>query len=590
MLLAPIYANTSPPSEGPGEVYIMIWIDDIKKLQYYNPTGAPCYCEQLIYPSDLLLQGQLNTLATSGFTLHVQLFSADGLTNLGDITSYFEVYYAYNPGTKKPFFNLRLKSFAPVMCAQACYILRVIVEAGATVFSAYTERYCQASCCDRPRGISITQDGVGHRAPTPIDADPEPAIPYTDPYTAPDPCGENFITIRTIYQCYDEFSDDYYAIPKTVYQGTASFQFEKRVNLVARIVQREREIKREISYNCNVQRSESFKPYVLQGISQTALVPTWKMNEIEGMFHAEHIYINDYINPETEYQFAGGKIFTQVHKCWETYRLNATLQSCTQRQTFGCITDCASSNKMYFVVPDAYNGSGFYDENRQLIAFTMDELLLWAAGQNGVYEVEDLSSDYPGTVGAFSMASATYMPAVLYYDNTTPRNRIYGTMTAPDASAYIPACAKPVAGNVDVVTDECATPIYDTPVIITQAGSQASIYNVNDWDYSGDTNQVTIADGVATFDLHTINTTFPATTDDTGALLPPIFGGEYIGMIGMAGRPSRALFIDHAMNENIIAGSLLTIDTAGRISWYGPATGADSDGCIIAVNAVRYAL
>jgi hypothetical protein len=575
----------------------MIWINDITKLQYYNPTGAPCYCDELIYPADLLLQGQLDTLATSGFTTAVYLYSADGLTSLGDITAYFEVYYAYNPATRKPFFNLRLKSFAPAMCAQACYILRVMVQVGGTaIFDSYTERYCQASCCDRPRGIVIAQEGIRHRedlrAGVPIDAgDDGGDTPLTDPVASlperPDPCGESYITIRTTYQCYDAFSGDYYGVPATVYQGSASFVFEKRVNLVAKIAQREREIKREISYNCAVQRSESFKPYLLQGISQAALVPTWKMNEIENMFHAEHIYINDYINPEAEYQFAGGKIFTQVHKCWESFRLNATLQSCTMRQTFGCVTDCNNSDKLYFVVPSAYNGTGFYDESRRLIAYTLDELLLWAAGQNGVYEVEDISSDYPGAAGAFSMAATSYIPTSFYYDAAIPRNKIYGSINPPDASAYIPACAKPVTDDADVINDDCATPGYATPVITTQADSQATIYNINHWDMLGVTNQVTIYEGQAVFSIISDNDDFPATGSP---LVPPVFSGEYIGVIGVAGRPARPLFIDHTMNENIPEGSLLTIDTMGRIGWYGPATAADAGGCKVVLNGVRYEL
>ncbi len=569
----------------------MIWITNIQKLQYYNPTAAPCYCEQLIYPADLLLQGQLNTLATSGFTTTVYLYSADGLTNLGDITAYFEVYYALNPATGKPFFNLRLKSFAPAMCAQACYILRVQVSAGSSlIFAAYTERYCQASCCDRPRGIVIAQEGIAHRedlrggSPTDVTNTGSTQPADTAP---PDPCGENFITIRTTYTCYDAFSGDYYAVPATVYQGSASFVFEKRVNLVAKIAQREREIKREISYNCAVQRSESFKPYILQGISETALVPTWKMNEIENMFHAEHIYINDYINPETEYQFAGGKIFTQVHKCWESFRLNATLQSCTMRQTFGCFTDCNAKDTMYFIIPAAYNGTGFYDENKRLVAYTIAQLLTWAAGQDSVYQVDDISSDYPGTAGAFSIAATGYIPTSFYYDDITPRNKVYGSITPPDAAAYIPACAKPVIDGIEIADDDCATPAHATPMINTQADSHATIYNINNWDLADATDQVTIYEDEAVLNIHTVNSDFAATGSP---LIPTVFGGEYIGVIGIAGRPGKALFIDHTMNENIPAGNLMTIDTMGRIGWYGTPTSAGSDGSVIELEGVRYEL
>src|SRR5690606_5402149 len=109
-----------------------------------------------------------------------------------------------------------------------------------------------------------------------------------------DQCGEKLVRLISRFPCYDAFTGEYYAIPDDVIGGSADFAYTKVTSIRGRFVQRPREIVRQISYNCKLQRSESARQFLLEGYD---IFPAWKMDEIEGQLHAPYLWV------ETEYQY-----------------------------------------------------------------------------------------------------------------------------------------------------------------------------------------------------------------------------------------------------------------------------------------------
>lgn len=409
----------------------MIWFDKITDLQYYHqPKDVPCYCEAIAYPTDMFMQGHIYN-GNGNYTLKIYVYSADGTVQYEDATAYFDYYFGKIPGLGTHFFNARLKSFSPAMCAHECYVLRaeVIQSNSVVVFNKYTERYCQNNCCDTARNITFEQTGFsplvinGGDVTDPLveisgnevvlaGASPEIFIPAGN-------CGEQLIRILSKFDCIDKFTGDFYGIPDEVISGDANFAYRKITTLRGRIVRRPRDIKREISYNCKLQRSESAAQYLLEGFEY---LPPWKMYEIEGQLHANRIWVDDFSGVR-EYRFAGGVAFKQVSKCFELFKMGVTLEDCTQRQVFGCMPNCITapnfdgSNKI-FAISASYSGNGFYNSNKQLIAYDYEGLLNYFRTRTGATEVSDVDTEEMNCSAykVLSVKSGEDIDTHIYYD------------------------------------------------------------------------------------------------------------------------------------------------------------------------------
>lgn len=472
----------------------MIWANSIADLQYYNqpPPPAPCYCEHLVYPSDLVLQASFSpSFGTLDFD--VELLTPDGLTQLelpATTKNYFQWYFFIYNGVY--YANIRLKTYSPVMCTKPCWILKVTITnktTGQVIFDKYTQRYCQTTCCDVPRGITFEPADIEN---------PSEALTVSTSVPLSN-CNKPLIRIEVEFPCLDNQLGDFYGIPTSVISGTASFNFKKITNIPGKIRQRPREITREISYNCNLQRAESFKPYILESISDQGIFPTWKLNELEGMFHAPEIMVTDFFTQNT-YQFAGGIIAEQVYKCWEIFKLKTTLQTCTVRQVFGCNESCEPISAMAFLMPQNSTGT-YYDENNQAIG-DYEDLLNWYRGQNGITEVTDTSGEYDNTAGSFTVEGTGYIPTFFYYNGISPRNRVYGTFTPV---APVIACAMPVLGTPIVEDDICITPVLGTPIVTDEAEDTADVYSYGNWVVSEDS-EVILSEGYGRLYISTIRT------------------------------------------------------------------------------------
>ncbi len=541
----------------------MRFVNSITDLGYYTHNAPiPCYCEILLNAGDLMLQAPFVSNLNNGLVTAVELYSADGLTYYGDVTNYFSVYYFVQGGVR--YFNLTLNSFAPAMCANKCWILNVIVVGNVNgnfvvLFNKFTDRYCQVDCCQVTSDVTVTQNGFQVQAPT-------------TPDSVVDDCGNEYIVIKSVFTCFSLELQQFFGIPPNVIQGTASFGYSITLNLRGRIVERPRTINRTISYNCELQRTETFIPYLLEQ-TEIPLLPSWKMKEVEAMFTADHLYVND-----KEYQFSGGEIFVQLNKCWELFKLIATLQSCTIRQTYGCQVPCTSDQSLSFLIPANYNGTGFYDENRQRIADTFDQLLLWYTGQPNVTFVTDTSGDYENTTYSFTVQFDGFLSSSFYAGGTYPANRIFGT-TTPNAPIIV--CQMPDLGTPVIMSMSCQDPDLGTPVVIDIADTVYTISDSGNWIQTADSKVSIDSFGNARLEINVNNSTVGVDGEIVNI-------SQIIGLISYAGRPTLPVNFTNSDSSDIPVGNSMLINPDGTILYTGTLTVGTSDILNITINNIFY--
>lgn len=558
----------------------MVWFDNISQLQYYNqPKGVPCYCEIIVFPSDMILQAQFP--ANSGaFGLLIEVMSVDGLIVYEDATAYFDRYFFIHPTTGDYVANLQLKSFSPQMCARVCYILRVRIDMGTTrVFDKYTERYCQSSCCDIARDITFEQEGIvltgGGDGSTPTS------------YPKYSECGEAIITLRSNFVCVDNFTGDVYGTPTDMLFGSATFQFQKITNMRGRIVQRPREITREYSYNCRLQRAESKIPFLLEGFEY---FPTWKMSEIEGQLHANELYVED-----IPYEYAGGTPFKQIWNCDEVFKLKTTLENCTIRQIFGCTTGCATKNydgaNAMYILPMNADTTTYRDENGVIVATSYADLLLYFRGLDGVSDVSDIdvSGLDCGVYKAFSITGNGYIPTSFYYDEAMPQNRIFSKVLASEddiCGEYGATCVMPVIGTVLVEDQPCVAPVIGTVAVEDIVPTEITVVGVGDWEIVDSGTDITLFNGFVTMNLEVTNATIFESPDNPG---DPVQVYGTIALIGEAGRPAQPMILDEN-NSTLAAGNILVINPDGTVVYTGLTTTASDINVSIDFDTIIYSV
>lgn len=759
----------------------MRWVNHISQLSYYHQTGnAPCYCEQLAFPSDILLQGLLPTSASSGYNLTVYVYSPDGLTQYEDATSFFQWYVGTNPQNKR-FFNLRTMSYSPAMCLYQCWILRVVVTVNsAIVFDKFTDQYCKSTCCDTPRiitfdggtcevlvnninkiylydviggtstllyeglanysdiailgqkvyardgytgnievhdwnGTTLTYHSTLTSLPTGAALGADNNYLYLDdgltikrldvqtnslvtvvpslgttvqgdivilndgsimvsqgdgsggtninvynggflittynipgltgfygmffhanilylmrqngdvyildivtgnitlyssylstvvnntqwngaaqrfncevsfvsnsnsaeeitasglsetpiPYAVN--CGKPLLTIKATFDCIDNETGYYFGIPKQVITGNANFSFSFVSSIVGRLRGEARTITKITSFNCYVQRSESFNKYTLDSAGMEAWLPEWKLREIENMLHASKVEINDYGIRYGNKEFlldGDAEIGERVYACWDLFRINIPLRECTVRTNFGCGECEALVDSKSLLIQNNSSGN-YYTQNRELIG-NWDNLIAYYTGLG--FDVEDSTGMYSNTVHSMSIYGLN-IPYV-FADYVSPINKIYPTDN-PVAPIVVcePFSLGYIYGEVATCDDFELGYIYGERV--TPYGS-VSITDYGDWATTGNSELTTINGKI---NLTTLN---PAVTN-----VDTVLGGEPIGIIGSGGRPLYPQFIDLGSDRQI------SISTSGVISFYGVPDSINESGATITLTDIYYQL
>lgn len=431
----------------------MIWVTNKADLDFYTVPAEYAYCDTMGHPTDVLLQG-FWAQNTSPYTLQAEVWTVDGNDILEIIDpDYYEYYIAVDPITGMHFFTWKLLQYSPEMCANKCFLIRIGVQNATSqyVFAAWTQRYAIKSCCDVPRGITVTEGGT-----LTYDTD-LPDVPADEVATTR--CGQPLIRIIGRSECYNYFNGHYYGTPANIITGSY-IPYADIIVLQGDIRPRPRNIQVLRSFNCKIQRVESVKPYRIA--SQDEMIPAWRMEEIEAVLQSKQIWVDDY-KTYKEYTFPGGTAFSKKGEriCTDIFRLDTTLNECPIRQTFGCVTDCAEqSQQQFFVVPDNYTNQYFFDQNGNVIAQDLFELYQWMESQGLNPEV---MGSVPCNVTQIIGVTASIIPPVIYWRSQSGMNAI--NPLAVDFSSicdFIPnaLCDTPVFGTI---TDEdlpCDVPVF----------------------------------------------------------------------------------------------------------------------------------
>lgn len=534
----------------------MRFVTDISAPDSANACGAPCYCEKIMYASDMAFQlspdsQQFYNLATS---IVINVCDPEG-NILEDATSYFD-WWTASIGSRK-YLTARLKTYSPAMCANSCFRISITINAvlivtPIPVFTGYSDLYCLDSCCDLPGGI-IIGDRAGSRDMAYVGSD----------------CSKPTVRLRGIFPCYDH-EGNYYGLPSAIISGTTAFAYSPVQVFEGVVNQNMREITVQASYNCKVQRTESFRSW--QVVSNEPL-PPWKMEEIENALHAPEILLNDTGNINADARsvfFGGGTAFEQPYGRWQRFRMNAALRECEKRVDFGCGDGCPTGNTtmMYYAIPADYNGGGYYNDGKEYVAASDSALIGYLEAQSNVLSVTDVTANYSGyhLVLEVSATDTVALPVYIYYDFATTAYRIYANQQEP--STIVVTCQPVTIGTVTTENMMCAIPIIGE-VVSESIPDDEYVYIQwqNGWvpgplvspipfvaNKSGGYVRISFMDA--------INYGYPYNPPNFPA---NFFANEFIGTLTANARPSQT------RNINLPDGRSFTIDTDGNLYYSGAA-------------------
>lgn len=587
----------------------MVWIADINDLQYYNqPVGADCYCETILKPSDMMLQGYLDFNGNGTYSIDIDVLSPDGTILIGNVTDAFTIYFGKSPFNNRDFFNAKLNGFPTEMCANPCFILKVTVTGnGNTYFLYYTERYCTPNCCMTVNGVVGGQDGisspiyvqpdgnvtpfppqVGFIQPFPPFDDPEPPI-FEDPPPPPadtdGECGKVYMQLITWSDCYNAFSGRFYQTG-TTYDGTPVY-YKNVTNLTGRLVMQPGEFAREYSINCRLQRVQMQRSYLFEAF---VLFPKWKMSELTDGFTDQYIMFDG-----VRYEMLEGPAFEQVqlpNECEWVYRMKCVFVECNIRQVHGCGDSCDSTLKG-LIMPYALQENGaYYTENRQLIGTTCEDLANYYQSQQGVVSVtildpDDYDCDFACALSIETLRNA-YVPTSIYVNTPAPANRVFiSTQLELDelCATITPVCAKPVIGTLEVEQPVCASPEIGTIELFTCTVVPADIFGFGTWAQEVSGNDAGVSCGTVVININVSSTSYPyAGGDDPFPVIP----ADVISLIASAARPATAKGLTNEDNSSIPVGASVLIDTSGYITYAGNPTASDGTGSTITLTNITY--
>lgn len=555
----------------------MNFFPSISDLEYYHaPKGIACYCEQLLTPVDLLLQAALDFNGNGSYTMLIEVMSPDGLTVYEDATAYFSYYFFTNPNNGKHTANIRLDSFSPAMCDHPCWILHIRISTATNIhFDKYTQRYCNTACCALPTDIGITQ---GLIVPPPND---DIAIVTTLPNDPPpaNPCGTEYIVLRTYYDCYDNQTGDFYGEPGVILSGDPTFTFYRITTVEGKIQQKEWEVLREYSFNCRLQRTESTRLHELQTY---VAIPRWKMIEITNQLHAPYIYVND-----VRYEYNGGTPFEKLdldNTCDYNYKLLTDLNECKIWQIFGCGEPCNTTGSSFaaFVIQSA----GFiYNENRQVIGENVTDLAEYFRNLTGVTDVTEITPSECAFAYAITIQYSGYLPNSIYVGGTLQRNRVFALTEEQfdDICTVIDnECALPEIGVITMAEQTCADPVIGVITMQEYDVLTVDVFLFPNWVDTGAT-AATVSQGVAYVRLEIESPDYPMSGSPAQ---PSLIPGVIVAQVDLAGRPISVFAFTDANNATVPADTTVTIDENGYIRYYGYPTSSDLTNGYIDVTLV----
>lgn len=565
----------------------MVWLRYIEDLQYYKqPPGVECYCHNIFQPSELTLQGifDSNASTSSPPAFQVYLFSADGLTDYGDITSYFQYYYGTNTQGKQ-YFAARLKSFAPDMCVYQCWILRVFINGH---FDYFTERYCSPDCCQEATSVTINNEDFV-RGNTTSSGDVVTEVTAQTQSFNTNPCGVTYMQFEIFSDCYNAFTRHMYRPVGTIFAGT-SFNYKEILSINAVLRTTPTTITRDYSMNCRLQRVQKIDQWQLQG---KELFPEAIAFELQNWFTNQYIFIDG-----TRYELATSEIFETVvfpHNCTPMYRLNMTLQGCNVKQIFGCGDKCADNSKA-FVFGGNVDGDGYWTENKNYVGSTCEDLQTYFLSQTGItsatiLDPDDYGCEFECGILVEALPDA-YLPTSVYKGGVFPANRVFGISAeslADICTVVTPLCDTPVIGDVTNAASVCDTPVIGDITNEDIPAESVYITGTTEWIAQdiGTNTVASRAQGTVTASLKVFNSSITYDSSDPDATIPEV--SVQIGYISQSAWPQ----FDKQIVSNPVLdalGAVMMIQANGAIIYAGQVTSADLTGSTIDIPNFIYTL
>lgn len=547
----------------------MYWFD-IDELLYYHPnTGGYCYCELLVEPSDLMLQARLPK-TSSDVNVYIEAFTPDGVTSLGLVTSLFKGIVAVDPSGAY-YANIQLQEFSTLLCSQ-CFVLKVTVidgedtGAGTIVFDKFTQQYCVADCC---AGFGTLEAGTGE--------DKKVFNSFNDSALF-DNCGNPLVRIKTTFDCFDNFSGDYYGAAIRKIEGInnpsqTDITFYKITNLPGLFKRLPREVKTTVSLNCKTQKTEGTRNWMLQG---SVPVPSWKMDEMEGQLSANNILING-IGYKMQTAVPFEKIMPfQKDNAAEYFRLNTVLYECRIWQIFGCGTNCLNTQRVAYaprrVGEELYK---VFDSDGALIAQSEADFITYLLSQPGITAVTDVSYVYTpyGYQSVLMIESDNgYVPSYFYlnYVGANAKWPMVG-----EVEDLFSGCFPATLGTVTDAAYICSAAVFGTITDASAAQLLDVVYDFGPWQVQAGSTAALTGPTVR-IDFVSRNTLLAGSQ--------AALGGDIVGYVTWQFAPSE----ERVITANLPTDTYVVVGTDGTIRWFGALTAVSGFYGEVEFNNVTY--
>src|SRR5690606_14383068 len=278
-----------------------------------------------------------------------------------------------------------------------------------------------------------------------------------------DECGKAIFTLTA-----DNGGEDNIFTHLEQSKSAATLGIKEKVYIKGCIKRMPRDIIRQISYNCRLQKVSSTVRYELQSVD---IYTPEKMDEIERIFHSKNLYLNGH-----KIQFEGGTVFEPISDNFPNeFRLRVIISECEQRQIFGCVKQglniLPDIDDITFGVPDNAVTDVFFSDNGIRVANDYFELLEYFSTLENVVIVTNVYVELANTdvhfKYIFAVERSGYVPTSFYFHKVSTANKVYGViLSEPDNYNELSRgmnsegnCEAPRIGTITVTQNTCQAPI-----------------------------------------------------------------------------------------------------------------------------------
>lgn len=563
----------------------MIWVSKIKDLQYYHNTpGEYCYCDLVLFPTDITLQAKISKV-TSASTCEIHQYTPDGLTDLGDITPSFE-WHTTSDGLGGYYWTAKMVYINPA-CANKCFILRVIVKEGATIiWDKFTEQYCIESCCIPVSRVNYQQ---GSFQKIVLNGDVFESYGYVV-----NACGRQAVAIIGYGGCLNRSNGYFYGTGTKISGNAPAWGYYHASNMYATSQTLPREIERTISRNCNTQEVSRTQKFKIQG---QEFLPLWKVKDLEDCFSSEKIIVvtdsipqlrDVILDTTTPFSLASRRNIDQKR---DRYKMEFEVRECRQWQMMGCGESCATVENMTyaFVLPVT---DSYYNEGGNQIGVSIEDVQIWLRSQDNTTDASIIyTSPVSSTYGVVTVSGTGYLPSAIYSGGTAYANKVNAipiTQVDTDYGSLIPVvpCSTPTIGAISSVNIVCDAITIGTISSETIDEDTYQLIQYANWVMNPGDVVVRMGGTAKIPRIDIFNTAYPI---GSPAVFPNL-SGEIIAVLPYNCRPRSAQYLDSNNNPSIPSGANIVLDPNGYIYYSGQVTNADSTRSEIYLTEINYNL